>query len=765
MAFETVGVRAVIEGVSSFERGTRRMKDGLEDVGKSAMTAEKRTQILSKGLTKLGLAFVATAAAGGALLLSSVKLAARVETLGVVTTTLGKNVGKTEDEIRSLEKAVQNQGITMRGSRKAIALMIQSQIDLSHATKLAAMAQDAAVIAGINSTEAFERLVFVITSGNVRMARTLGLQISFQSAYKKTAEQLGKTTSELTDLEKVQARTNVVLSKATTIAGAYDAAMETAGKKVTSLDRHIEDSKVMLGEIWLPVYANVIDFVTKSLVAWQDLSDAQKAVESKMLGIRIAFFGIVGVIALLIPKIIAAKAAYLALATAVAGSGTIVFGAATVLGIYIAAILAVIIAIDKLIKFFAMIKAGTDAVNAAVDEHVEHMIKAAGSYEEYRAELERVGKVSKKIVGTQKELDELAKEGFVSQSKLNDAIVVITESQFEYARATKGTGEELAGYYDHLLKTDQQLGAVVETTAQAAKKQELLRTALDKLNLTISTDIGKQFTDFKTKVDDLNIKIDELEGQTYLTSAQKKQLEDYRGELDEVTSAWDRQTAQVIFNLAQQRLAIDGFTREEIAALTRLAGPEGLGLVDAAGAALIEKIDLLALSMDEAGDQSDIFADDMVALQAMMLDPTVSADELADAINRIRSKSVTVKTTYITRRKTITEYRTIVGTGPQRYQHGGFAPGGRAAMVGEVGREMFVPRQSGTILNNRFVNAISTLTAAMKSAPMLSAPSVAASSSIMRSQSNEYNLNINTRAPIEPIVSDFRAMESMAGAY
>ena len=181
------------------------------------------------------------------------------------------------------------------------------------------------------------------------------------------------------------------------------------------------------------------------------------------------------------------------------------------------------------------------------------------------------------------------------------------------------------------------------------------------------------------------------------------------------------------------------------------------GLVDAAGAALIDKIDILATSMDDAGDQSDIFAGDMAALQDMMLDPTVAAEDLAAAIAAIRSKSVTITTTFV--KKYIDT--DIYGGGIQEYQHGGFAPAGRAAIIGEAGRELFVPRQSGTILNNSFVNAISTLVSAIKSAPMLAAPSAMASSSGARSQSNEYNLNIHTSAPTEPIIADFRAMESM----
>ena len=96
-------------------------------------------------------------------------------------------------------------------------------------------------------------------------------------------------------------------------------------------------------------------------------------------------------------------------------------------------------------------------------------------------------------------------------------------------------------------------------------------------------------------------------------------------------------------------------------------------------------------------------------------------------------------------------------------QFGGFAQAGRAVMVGETGREIFVPRQSGTVLSNRFVGAITSLVAAMKSAPALMAAPMTpiASSSVTN---NEFTMNINTRAPSEPIIADFRTMQSMANA-
>ncbi|GAH28778.1 unnamed protein product, partial [marine sediment metagenome] len=95
---------------------------------------------------------------------------------------------------------------------------------------------------------------------------------------------------------------------------------------------------------------------------------------------------------------------------------------------------------------------------------------------------------------------------------------------------------------------------------------------LSELEDTISVDLGRRFEDYKVKVSDLVAEIEELEGKRYLTRAQREDLVGLREELEKTTEAWDRYTRELIFDLAKQRLAIDGFTQEEIDALNRLAG-------------------------------------------------------------------------------------------------------------------------------------------------------------------------------------------------
>lgn len=242
--------------------------------GTGVKDTEKELGGLEKAVKKVGIAFIALGAAK--FIKSSTMLAARVETLGVVTKTLGNSAGMTEQQIRSLERSIVDQGITLQGSRQAIAMMIQSNVDLANATDLARLAQDTAVIANVNSSEAFQQLTYVLQTGNVRMARTLGLNVQFGKAQQDLAKSLGKTTQELTEQEIMQARTNAVMKAGERIAGTYEAAMGTAGKKMLSMDRQLEELSRMVGEAFLPALNSVVSVLYETASALTSTTDIQK---------------------------------------------------------------------------------------------------------------------------------------------------------------------------------------------------------------------------------------------------------------------------------------------------------------------------------------------------------------------------------------------------------------------------------------------------------------------------------------------------------
>lgn len=192
-------------------------------------------------------------------------LSARYETLGVVMGVVGNNAGYTRAEMDALEAGLRKTGITAIESRNNLASMASANMDLSKASQLARMAQDAAVVGNINSSEAFKQMIYGIKSAQVEVLRTIGINVSFENSYKKVADQLGKNTTELTEQEKTQARLNAVLAQAPTIAGVYEESLTTVGKKLASTARYSEDARVKIGDVFQPALVLLVDTYTDAL--------------------------------------------------------------------------------------------------------------------------------------------------------------------------------------------------------------------------------------------------------------------------------------------------------------------------------------------------------------------------------------------------------------------------------------------------------------------------------------------------------------------
>lgn len=133
-----------------------------------------------------------------------------------------------------------------------------------------------------------------------------------------------------------------------------------------------------------------------------------------------------------------------------------------------------------------------------------------------------------------------------------------------------------------------------------AATQDLANDAIAKLRQQMEP-LGQDFEDVQESIEDLRKeqkKLNEELGQPFITAKQKETAQERLGEIEEeinnVTAAWDLQTKQLLFNLAEQQLALGGFTAAELAALRQLAGPDGLGLIDETSVAVLETIEKLS---------------------------------------------------------------------------------------------------------------------------------------------------------------------------
>lgn len=237
--------RDAIAGLSGEQRNA--------SAASAAYTAQIDRQNASLNAVKTAAAAAAVGIASlkvGSLVVETASLSQRYQELGIILDVAGRNAGVSAVEIDKTTEAVRKSGITMLQSRQAVTSLIKENINLSEATKLARVAQDAAVVAQINSSEALDRLIYGLSTAQIEVLKTMGLTVNFERAYKNMAGQLGKTTDELTDQERMQARLNTVYESGKNIVGAYEGAMNNAGKQYRSTQRQVEDLSVVVGGLF-----------------------------------------------------------------------------------------------------------------------------------------------------------------------------------------------------------------------------------------------------------------------------------------------------------------------------------------------------------------------------------------------------------------------------------------------------------------------------------------------------------------------------------
>ena len=186
-------------------------------------------------------------------------LRARVDTLAVSLYQVAENAGYTKEQIDALEKSIKDKGITTSKAKDSLIQMAQAELDLTKSADLARVAQDAAVNAGKNSSETYDRITQAIITLQPEILRNLNLNVNAAAAYQKYALSINKTADSLTLTEKRQALTNATLQAGSIIAGTYEKSLGSVGKLLTSLPRYIEEIQYQLGGMFQEGYLALVE--------------------------------------------------------------------------------------------------------------------------------------------------------------------------------------------------------------------------------------------------------------------------------------------------------------------------------------------------------------------------------------------------------------------------------------------------------------------------------------------------------------------------
>lgn len=217
-------VQSVVGGLASGLKGAAGAIGGtLGGIGDAVGGILGAPAAIMGGLTRFGFAIQGVTALQGMVSaagqLVGIGAAQEIKNLEAamrgMSTTQGISMEALNEQVAGIE-ALNIDAATARG---AVVRLTQSQLDLSKATDLVAVAQNASVISGKQTNDVLESLVHGITTQNSLVLRNAGITIDANAAQAAYAKSLGVSTKQLTANQKQQAVMNAVLAEGEKIAG------------------------------------------------------------------------------------------------------------------------------------------------------------------------------------------------------------------------------------------------------------------------------------------------------------------------------------------------------------------------------------------------------------------------------------------------------------------------------------------------------------------------------------------------------------------
>ena len=201
-----------------------------------------------------------------------VNTAARTEVLDIAMQSVARSSGYAIAALNEQRKAVMELGIAEQEASQILTRFMQAQLDTADAAKLARVAQDAAVISGMNSSQAAEQMTEAIAKQRPELLSAFGMTRNMNEIYKDYAGTVGKTAAQLSEAEKKQAMLNYILAEGEKIAGTYEASMGAVGKQIGSLPRYWDTLKNAIAKPLPPGNQRDCRGITdlKEAIAWAE---------------------------------------------------------------------------------------------------------------------------------------------------------------------------------------------------------------------------------------------------------------------------------------------------------------------------------------------------------------------------------------------------------------------------------------------------------------------------------------------------------------
>lgn len=261
-------LRIGIDGTQA-QSGSRVVTRSLEDIARSAQAAtdstgklESASQYLARTYDSLKSSVSAAAAAFASWKLTQViqettLFAANIEQATRALQVIGNATGHTGDEMLRMRDRLKDANITTSASTNAVAQMARAHLDLDKALPLARMAQGAAIMASmtgetVSSSEALDRMIHGIITGNVVQLHQLGIMVNQRDALRENKEATGEASTAVDAHQRHVLLLNAVLQQGGNLMDLYAQSSDLAAKKIASSKRPFEELKLALGQLFLP---------------------------------------------------------------------------------------------------------------------------------------------------------------------------------------------------------------------------------------------------------------------------------------------------------------------------------------------------------------------------------------------------------------------------------------------------------------------------------------------------------------------------------
>lgn len=231
---------------------------GMERAASSTEQFIGSTSKLKSTLIGVGTVAAVASTALIAFATKSFMAAARVDELDVALQAVGKSTGFGYTKLNDTALAIKSMGIEMEVAQRSTLKFAQNNLDLAKAADVARVAQDLAVIGGVNSTDAYDRLTQAIITGRSEILKTIGIQKSAGQMYAEYGSKIGKAAGKLTFMEKQAAVLNGVLEEGARVAGTYELAMTSPGKVLRSFARLHNEIQVAVGNVLMKGFGPLI---------------------------------------------------------------------------------------------------------------------------------------------------------------------------------------------------------------------------------------------------------------------------------------------------------------------------------------------------------------------------------------------------------------------------------------------------------------------------------------------------------------------------